>query len=80
MFNPMQMMGMSNVKNNLPQMMSQMVNGQLQRDPLYQRAQQMAEGKSPEQLEQIARNLCQQRGLDLDQAFSQFKSMMGIQG
>ena len=76
----MQMMGMSNVKNNLPQMMSQMVNGQLQRDPLYQRAQQMAEGKSPEQLEQIARNLCQQRGIDLDQAFSQFKYMMGIQG
>ncbi len=77
MFNPMQMMGMLSGKSNPQQMMSQMMTQQLQSNPLFQRAQQMAQGKSPQELEQVARNLCQQRGIDLDSAMSQFKQMMG---
>lgn len=75
MFNPMQMMGMSGRVSN--QMMGQMMSEQLQQNPLFQRAQQMAQGKSPEELEQVARNLCSQRGIDMDQAMAQFKSIMG---
>lgn len=77
MFNPLQMMGMLSGKSNPQQMMSQMMTQQLQSNPLFQRAQQMAQGKSPQELEQVARNLCQQRGIDLDSAMSQFKQMMG---
>ena len=44
-----------------------------QNNPLFQRAQQMAEGKDEEQLEQTARNLCKQRGIDFDTAFAEFK-------
>lgn len=77
MFNPLQMMGMLSGKSNPQQMMSQMMTQQLQNNPLFQRAQQMAQGKSPRELEQVARNLCQQRGIDLDSAMSQFKQMMG---
>lgn len=77
MFNPLQMMGMLSGKSNPQQMMSQMMTQQLQNNPLFQRAQQMAQGKSPQELEQVARNLCQQRGIDLDSAMSQFKQMMG---
>lgn len=77
MFNPMQMMGMFNGRSNPQQMMSQMMNQQLQNNPLFQRAQEMAKGKSPHELEQVARNLCQQRGIDLDSAMNQFKQMMG---
>ena len=44
-----------------------------QNNPLFQRAQQMAEGKDEDQLEQTARNLCKQRGIDFDTAFAEFK-------
>lgn len=44
-----------------------------QNNPLFQRAQQMAEGKDDSQLEQTARNLCKQRGIDFDTAFAEFK-------
>lgn len=77
MFNPLQMIGMLNGKGNPQQMMGQMVTQQLQSNPLFQRAQQMAQGKSPQELEQVAKNLCQQRGIDLDSAMNQFKQMMG---
>lgn len=43
------------------------------RNPLFQRAQEMANGKSEQELEQIARNLCQQRGINFEDAFNQFK-------
>lgn len=77
MFNPMQMVGMLNERSNPNQMMTQMMNQQLSGNPLFQRAQEMARGKSPQELEQVARNLCQQRGIDLDSAMNQFKQMMG---
>lgn len=80
MFNPMQMMGMLNGRSNPQQMVSQIMSQQLQGNPLFQRAQEMARGKSPQELEQVARNLCQQRGIDLDSAMNQFKQMMGQGG
>jgi hypothetical protein len=33
----------------------------------------MAEGKSPDELEKIARNLCQQRGINFDEAWKMFQ-------
>ena len=51
--------------------------GQIQNNPLFQRAQQMAAGKSPQEIEQIAKNLCQQRGINIDEAYKQFRQMMG---
>lgn len=34
---------------------------------------QMMNGKSPKELENIARNMAQERGLDLDQVLKQFR-------
>lgn len=48
----------------------------LQRNPLFQRAQQMAQGKNEQQLQQTAMNLCQQRGIDMNQAWQQFQQSM----
>lgn len=36
-------------------------------DPAFSRAMQMAQGKSPQQIEQIVKNLCGQRGIDYEQ-------------
>lgn len=72
MLNPMQMMqvfGQLKGAQNPMQMMQQMFNG----DPAFSRAMQMARGKSPQQIEQIVRNLCQERGID----FEQFKQNFG---
>lgn len=57
------------------------MNRNFNSNPLYQRAQQMAQGKNEQQLEQTAENLCRQRGIDMQQAlkqFQQFKKMFGI--
>lgn len=57
------------------------MNKNFNSNPLFQRAQQMAHGKSEQQLEQTAENLCKQRGIDMQQAlkqFQQFKKMFGI--
>lgn len=57
------------------------MNNNIYSNPLYQRAQQMAQGKNEQQLEQTAENLCRQRGIDMQQAlkqFKQFKKVFGI--
>lgn len=61
----------------MSQMMQQQMLGRANGNPLFQRAQEMAKGKSPEELEQVARNLCQQRGIDINAAFQQFQQVMG---
>ena len=74
MFNPMQLMGMM---RNPKQTASSMFQQNLQANPLFKRAQQMAEGKTPEQLQQVAQNLCQQKGIDMNQALQQFQAQFG---
>lgn len=55
-----------------------MLNQMLNNNPMFARAKQMAQGKSEEELKQIASNLCQQRGINLEQAFEEFKKQMNV--
>ncbi len=57
-------------KNNLNQLQQLFAN-----NPLFRRAQEMAKGKSEAELEQIARNLCQQKGISFEQAWQNFQNM-----
>ena len=75
MFNPMQ--AMQQATRQPVQAAVQQMAAQLGNNPLYQRAQQMAQGKSEAEIRQIAQNLCQQRGIDINQAWQQFQSMFG---
>lgn len=43
---------------------------------MFQRAQQMAQGKNQQELEQTAKNLCQQIGIDYNDALKQFNNQM----
>lgn len=62
-------------------MIQKMANQMLRSNPLFQRAMQMAHGKSEEELKQIANNLCKQRGIDLNEAYAQFeKQFSGMMG
>ena len=46
-------------------------------NPLFQQAQKMSQGKSEQEIIQIAKNICKEKGIDFDSVFSTFKSMMG---
>lgn len=67
------MVGAGNPQNLMNQMLQQYQN-----NPMFQRAQQMAAGKSPQEIRQIANNLCNQRGIDMNNAMEQFKRQFGI--
>ena len=45
----------------------------LNSNPLFLRAQEMAKGKNPQELQQIAENICQEKGINIQQAFENFK-------
>lgn len=75
MMNPFQIMTQLFSSKN-PQQAFQSMFGN---NPLYQRAMQMAQGKSPEQIQQIAKNLCNNMGIDYDSAYKQFQQMMSKQ-
>ena len=62
-----------NHPNPMNQMMGMMMR-QFQGNPLFNQAQQMAQGKSPQEIQQICKNICKSKGLDLDQALAQFQS------
>lgn len=53
----------------------QLLMAQFQQNPLFKRAEEMAKGKTPQEIEQIAINLCKQRGLNFDEALQQFKQL-----
>lgn len=59
MMNPMQLMGMVQGSQNPMQLMQQMFGG----NPLFNQAMQMGQGKSPEQLQQIVRNIAHTIGV-----------------
>lgn len=73
MFNPMQILQMLQSSNN-PMALIQNMFGD---NPLFQRAMQMGQGKSTEQLQQVVKNLAQQRGMD-NQQLNQFLSQFGL--
>lgn len=48
-------------------------------NPLFLRAQEMARGKSNDEIREIALNICKEKGIDFDMAFSQFqKQFKGV--
>ena len=61
MMNPLMLMLQQNIDSN----------------PLFLQAQKMSQGKSQAEIIQIARNICKEKGIDFDSAYSTFKSMIG---
>ena len=63
---------------NPQQMIINMLQQQAGNSPLGQNLLQMAQQNDGKGIEQIARNLCQQRGLDFDKEFAAFKQQLGL--
>lgn len=57
-----------------------MMMNQLASNPMFNQARQMAQGKSPAEMEAICKNVCRQKGLDFDAALKQFQSQAHMFG
>lgn len=57
-------------------MIQQAIVQMFRNNPMFRRAEQMASGKTENELKQIANNLCEQRGLNLEEAQKQFQKQM----
>ena len=78
MFSPqqlMQLMSMVQQPNSNPMNIIQQMVGK--NNPLMNRAMQMGEGKSPQELAVIARNLARSKGMT-DEQFNQFLGQYGL--
>ena len=49
---------------------------QLNSNPYFQQAERMANGKSEKEIMEIAKNICREKGINIDEAYAQFKSFM----
>lgn len=60
------------------QMQMQMLSMMQSKSGLMKRAEQMLEGKSDEEKAQVIANVCNQCGINLEQAFKQFQNNVGL--
>lgn len=63
--NPIQLLNIVQGKGDPAVLMSLMAN-MFGNDPNFQRAQQMCNGKSPEEMQKIVQNICNEAGVDFN--------------
>lgn len=78
MINPMQIMQMMKSGGNPQQMIMNMMRQQAGNNPVMNNALQMMEKGDNAGLEKLARNLCQERNINPDDAFKQIKGQFGM--
>ena len=72
-FNPMQIMNM--IKNKNPQdLIISMIGNQ---NPMFNNLMNLAKSGNKTEIENIARNMCKERGMDFDKEFSNFMGKKG---
>ena len=71
----MQLLQMIKGGNNPQQLIMSVLSQQAQSNPMLSNVMQLAQSKDTAGLEEIARNLAQERGLDFDKEFATFKQM-----
>ena len=66
--NPLQLMGMLQGTQNPIALMQQLFGS----NPQFRQVMQIAQGKSPQELEQYVRNVCKNQNIDINQLANQF--------
>ena len=75
--NPMQLMQLMRSGGN-PQAMINMLRQQTGNNPILNNALNMVEKGDAKGLEQLGRNLCKEKNIDVDYALGQIRNMMGM--
>lgn len=76
--NPMMLIQMIKNGTNPQQLAMNILQDQMSNTPMGKNLLALAQNNETSQIEQIARNICQTRGVDFDKEFSSFKSLLGI--
>lgn len=76
--NPAQLIQMIKQGQNPQQLLMNILEGQAQSNPMSANLLELAKKGDSASIEQIARNLCQAKGVDFDKEFSSFKQMLGV--
>lgn len=77
-FNPMQIIQAIKQGQNPQQVTMNIVKEYIGQTPMGQNLINLAENNKGQEIEQIARNMCQQRGVDFDKEFAAFRKMLGM--
>ena len=75
MMNPLQFV--QAMRNPQEFMQKMMENSQVMQNPMAKNAMEMAQNGNMQGIEQMARNLCKEKGLNADDVFNQIKSGLG---
>lgn len=76
--NPMQLIQMIKQGKNPEQLMLGILEEQMGNTPMGKNLLTLAKQKKNKEIEQIARNLLKEKGLDFDQEFTAFKQLLGL--
>ena len=76
--NPMQLIQMIKSGQNPQQLMLSILDKQAQTNPIYKNLKDLAEQNRTRDIEQVARNMFEERGLDFDKEFNSFKKNLGL--
>ena len=76
--NPMQLIQAIKSGQNPQQLMLSILEGQMSNTPMGQNLLQLAKKGDTKGIEQIARNLSKQQGIDFDTEFAAFCKMLGV--
>lgn len=58
----------------------QMMMGMFSGNPMFQQAMNMVNGKNPEQIQQVAKNICSQKGIDYNTMQNMLESQFAQSG
>lgn len=74
--NPMQLIQLIKGGQNPQQLVMNILRQQSQNNPILNNAMNLAQGGNTSALQQLARNLAAQRGLDFDKQFTNFRNQL----
>ena len=76
--NPMQLIQMIKQGQNPQQLLMNILEGQAKSNPMSANLLELAKKGDSASIEQIARNLCQSKGIDFDKEFNSFRRTFGL--
>lgn len=77
-FNPMQVIQAMMRGQNPQQIVMNILQQRMGQTPMGQNLLNLAQNNKTAEIETIARNICQQRGVDFDKEFNAFKNQLGL--
>lgn len=76
--NPMQLIQAIKSGQNPQQLMLSILEGQMSNTPMGANLLNLAKNGNSREIEQIARNISKQRGIDFDKEFAAFRQQLGV--